>query len=155
MYVCLHHSANLIKNWKQRLSWELSPWGSIDKCLPHPKGTNGKPRNGPRNTLSHPPSPCFYEGVPLPTHPLPPTQPSIPLHWGIYQAFIGWRTSPSIDAWQGHPLLHMQLEPCVLLCWWLSPWEFWWRRGEGGSFWLVLLFFLWRCKPLQFLQSLR
>jgi hypothetical protein len=22
----------------------------------------------------------------------------------------------------------MQLEPCVLLCWWLSPWEF----GGGG-----------------------
>jgi hypothetical protein len=29
----------------------------------------------------------------------------------------------SIDAWQGHPLLHMQLDPCVLLCLWLSPWE--------------------------------
>jgi hypothetical protein len=28
-----------------------------------------------------------------------------------------------IDAWQGHLLLHMQLEPSVLLCWWLSPWE--------------------------------
>jgi hypothetical protein len=38
----------------------------------------------------------------------------------------GPRTSPPFDAWQGHPLLHMQLDPCVLLCWWLSPWEFWW-----------------------------
>jgi hypothetical protein len=58
------------------------------------------------------------------THP--PTLsslPSISLHWGVYQAFIGPRTSPPIDAWQGHPLLHMQLEPCVLLGWWLSPWE--------------------------------
>ena len=33
-------------------------------------------------------------------HP-PPTStslPSIPLHWGIYRAFIGPRTSPPIDA---------------------------------------------------------
>jgi hypothetical protein len=64
------------------------------------------------------------------THPPNPTSPpSIPLHWGIYQAFIGPRTSPPIDAWQGHPLLHIQLEPWVpswvLLCWWLSPWELW------------------------------
>jgi hypothetical protein len=43
------------------------------------------------------------------------------------------RTSPPINSWQGHPLLHMQLEPCVILCWWLSPWEFW--GGEGV--WLV------------------
>jgi hypothetical protein len=50
------------------------------------------------------------------THPpIPTSLPSIPLHWGINPAFIGPRTSPSIDAWQGHPLLHMQLEPCVLL----------------------------------------
>jgi hypothetical protein len=32
--------------------------------------------------------------------------------------------SLSIDAWQGHPLLHMQLEPwvppCVLFGWWFS-----------------------------------
>jgi hypothetical protein len=46
------------------------------------------------------------------------------LYWGFYQAFIRPRTSPSFDAWQGRPLLQMQLEPCVLLCWWLSPWEF-------------------------------
>jgi hypothetical protein len=44
------------------------------------------------------------------THPPTPTSlPSIPLHQGIYQAFIGPRASPPIDAWQGHPLLHMQL----------------------------------------------
>ena len=47
------------------------------------------------------------------------------LYWGIYWAFIRPRTSPSIDAWLGHPLLHMQLEPCLLLCWWLSSWELW------------------------------
>jgi hypothetical protein len=52
----------------------------------------------PGNSLSHP-SPCFYEGVPSPTYPpTPTTLLSIPLHWGIYQAFIGPRTSPPIDA---------------------------------------------------------
>ena len=29
------------------------------------------------------PSSYFYEGVPPPTHPLPPPCPCIPLHWGI------------------------------------------------------------------------
>jgi hypothetical protein len=80
----------------------------------------------------------------------PPTStspPSIPLHWGIHQAFIGPRTSPPIDAWQGYPLLYMQLEPCVLLCWWLRPWEFW------ESDWLILLFWLWVCKHLQLIQT--
>jgi hypothetical protein len=72
-----------------------------------------------------------------PTHPPTPTSsPSISLHWGIYWAFIGPRTSPPIDTWQGRPLLHMQLEPwvpsCVLLVWWLSPWEL-----GGRGFWLV------------------
>jgi hypothetical protein len=44
----------------------------------------------------------------------------------------------------------MQVELCVLLCWWLSPWEF---CGWGWSGWLIL-FFLWGCKLLQLLQSL-
>ena len=71
---------------------------------------------------------CLYEGAPSPTNPLLLQHPSIPLHWGIkpsqYQG-----GSPSIDDWQGHPLLHMQLEPwvppCVIFGWWFSPWEFW------------------------------
>jgi hypothetical protein len=29
----------------------------------------------PESTLLHPLSPCFYEGVPSPTHPLPPPRP--------------------------------------------------------------------------------
>jgi hypothetical protein len=33
--------------------------------------------------LPYTPSPCFYEGAPLPTHSLLPHCPSIPLHWGI------------------------------------------------------------------------
>jgi hypothetical protein len=35
------------------------------------------------NPLSHPPSPCFYEGAPSPTHPLPHPYIGILLYWGI------------------------------------------------------------------------
>jgi hypothetical protein len=35
------------------------------------------------NPLSHPSSPCLYEGTPPPTYPLLPSHPGIPLHWGI------------------------------------------------------------------------
>jgi hypothetical protein len=45
-----------------------------------------------------------------------------------HRAFTGPRTSTPTDAWQGHPLLHMQLEPCVLLGCWYSPWAL----GGGG-----------------------
>jgi hypothetical protein len=79
----------------------------------------------PGNILPHPPSPLLLWRCSSTHSPTPTSPPSIPLHWGIYWAFIGPSTSPPIDAWQGHPLLHMQLEPCVLLCWWLSPWVFW------------------------------
>jgi hypothetical protein len=48
--------------------------------------------------LSHPPSPCFYEGVPPPTYPNPPPNPRFSIYWSIYLAFIGPRTSPPIDA---------------------------------------------------------
>ena len=37
----------------------------------------------PGNTLSHPPSPCFYDGAHPPTHSLLPPCPGILLHWGI------------------------------------------------------------------------
>jgi hypothetical protein len=63
--------------------------------------------------------------------PRPPTPSSQPWHSPTLrnQAFTGLRATPSIDAWQGHPLLQMQLEPlvppCLLLGWWFSPWELW------------------------------
>jgi hypothetical protein len=41
--------------------------------------------------------PCFYEGVSPPTHPLLPACPHILLHWDIYLASIGPRTSPPIN----------------------------------------------------------
>jgi hypothetical protein len=68
------------------------------------------------------PSPCFYEGVSPSTHPLylpPSNSPTVG-----HQAFTIPRASPPIDAQQGHPLLHIQLEswvpPCVLFDWWFS-----------------------------------
>jgi hypothetical protein len=94
--------------------------------------------------------PCFYEGVPPLTCLLPPSHHSIPLHWGI---------KPSND--QG-PLLSSVPHKGILcyICgwscgslyvysdWWFSPWELW---GKVSG-WLILLFFLWGCKPLQLLQ---
>ena len=35
------------------------------------------------NSLSHPLSPCLYEGIHPPTYPLPSSCPGLPLHWGI------------------------------------------------------------------------
>jgi hypothetical protein len=63
-----------------------------------------------RAFLHHPPIHSYFPALDFPTP-------------GIYQAFIGPRISPPIDVWQWRPLLHMQLEPCIFLGWWLSPWE--------------------------------
>jgi hypothetical protein len=85
-------------------------------------------------------SPYQFPSLPETPYPIPPPPPPpmrvflhLPIHFylpthnsptlDIYPAFIGLRTSPPIDSWQGCPLLHMQLEPCVLLGWWLSPWS--------------------------------
>ena len=82
-------------------------------------------------TLSCPPrKPSIPSSLPLlfwgcsSTYPPTPTpQTSVSLHWSIYRAFIGLRTTPLTDAWQGHPLQLMYLELSILLCWWVSPWE--------------------------------
>jgi hypothetical protein len=110
------------------------------------------PVHSPWNPLSCLPSPCFYEGTTLPTHPLtsPPSNSPTLEHPLRLQ---GPRASPPIDAWQGHPLLHVQLgpcvPPCVLLGWWLSPWEL--RGvGVGGEQGLVGWYC---CKFLQLLHS--
>jgi hypothetical protein len=97
------------------------------------------------NNLSYPCSPFFYEGAPPLTHPPTPTSPP-----SLDQAFKGPRTSPSIDAWQGHPL-----DGCVFS--WSHVYSFvdgLVLGSFGGSSWLISLFFLWGCKPLQLLHSL-
>ena len=62
-----------------------------------------------------------------PTHQLTPTSLTSNSSTLGHQAFTRPKASPPIDAWQGHPLLHMKLEPwvppCVLLGWWFTPWD--------------------------------
>jgi hypothetical protein len=84
----------------------------------------------PGNPLSHTVFPCLYEGVPPPTHPLTHSQlPTFPSPALGHLSSLHRTKDLSFYRWQGRPLLHMQLEPCVLLGWWLSPWELW---GRGG-----------------------
>jgi hypothetical protein len=103
-------------------------------------------QSSPQNFLCHPPPLASMR-----VYPHPPTPDSPPWHFPTlgHWVFTGQRTSPPIDDQQGHPLLHLWLEPwvppCVLFGWWHSPWE----SGESG--WLILLFFLWGYKPLQLL----
>jgi hypothetical protein len=105
------------------------------------------PISHPPNSLFHLPHSCFYEHVPLHTHPLPPPCPQIPLYWGI---------KPSQD--QG-PLLPLMPDKAILcyICSWScgSLHVYSWVGGlDPGSFgWLTLLFFLWGCEPLQLLRS--
>jgi hypothetical protein len=70
----------------------------------------------PGNPLPHPPSPCFYEGVPPLKPPTPSSLPLIPPILGHLLSLNRIKDHSSIDGWQEHPLLHMQLEPCVLFC---------------------------------------
>jgi hypothetical protein len=99
-------------------------------------------------------SPLFHH-LPLASMrllPHPPTHSHLntqALPYTVESSLHRPRTSPPIDARQCHPLLHMQLEP------WVSPCVLFglWFGSSGGSGWLILLLFLWVCKPLQLLQS--
>ena len=64
-----------------------------------------------RNTLSHPPSPCFYEGVPL----LPPPCPPFP--------YTGTSIEPSQDQ---RPLLPLIPDKAILcyICIWSHVYSF-------------------------------
>jgi hypothetical protein len=96
------------------------------------------------------PPQCFYEGAPPPTHPLLTHSPSIPLHWDI---------EPAQN--KGPPFLLMldKIIMCYICSWshgYLHVYSLVDSLVPGsfeGSGWLILLFFLWGCKPLQFLQS--
>jgi hypothetical protein len=73
----------------------------------------------PRQKKSYPilPPPAsmrLLSWFPPPTHPLPPSCPGIPGASSLPRTIR--EASPPIDAWQGHPLLHMQLEPWVPPC---------------------------------------
>jgi hypothetical protein len=88
---------------------------------------------------------CHFSVFPNPKNPIPPlplilwggapthqhTASSQPSHSHIlgHQSITGLRASYHIDVQQDHPLLHIKRESwvtsCVLLGWWLRPWEFW------------------------------
>jgi hypothetical protein len=83
--------------------------------------------------------PSFPYENPLSLLPLlinPPTPTSWPWHPPIlgHRTFTELRASPPSDYQQGHPILHMQLEPwappCVFFDWWFGPKELW-------GYWLV------------------
>ena len=80
--------------------------------------------------VSPPETPSFSHSS-VKVLPSPPIPPSSPLHFPILgcSAFTGPRASSFIDVLQGHPLVHMWLEPwvppCVLFGWCFSSWEIW------------------------------
>ena len=82
----------------------------------------------PENLYPILPSPASMKVL---THPLPFSRHSPTLG---HLTPSGPRASPFTDVQQGHPLLHMQLEPWVTLCvlfgWWFSP-------RELCRYWLV------------------
>jgi hypothetical protein len=95
-------------------------------------------------TPFHFPSPCFYEGVPTPTHPLLTSCPGIPLHWGIKssedQGPLQPLISEAIFYFKCHGSLHMYSLFGGLV-----------SGSSGVSGWLILLFLLYDFKPLQLL----
>jgi hypothetical protein len=102
-----------------------------------------------------PPGPPSSITPPPPSMRMFPHQPTLTsLHSHSptlgHQAFTGPRASSPIDTQQGHPLLHMQLEPWPLHVYSLVGGSV--PGSSGGSGWLTL-FFLWGCKLLQLLQS--
>ena len=84
-----------------------------------------------------------------PTHPLPLPCPGIPLHWGL-------------EPCQDKGLLPLMPKKVILyyICSWNHGSLYVYSLvgglvsgSSGGSGLLILLFFLWGCKPLQLLQS--
>jgi hypothetical protein len=113
-----------------------------------------------KNALSHSPSPASMRVLPHLSppppqliYPLLPHLPSIPLHWGIHPQDQGALlllmplirpSSPTYAAGAMGRSFHV-----YSLVGGLVP-----GSWGGVSGWLILLFFLWVCKPLQLLQSL-
>jgi hypothetical protein len=89
---------------------------------------------------------------PLPhplSHPLLPQCPSITLHWGI---------KPSQDKGATLPLMPDMAILCFIFSWSHRSLHVYSLLGGlflgtfGASGWLILLFFLWGCKPVLLLQ---
>ena len=83
----------------------------------------------PGNTLSHPPSSCFYESTPPPTHPFPPhlscisyagasslhRTKGLPFHWCQIRPSSATYVSGAMDP---------SMAPYSLIRW-FSLWKFW------------------------------
>ena len=77
-----------------------------------------------RKPLIHPSSPCLYKGALLSTHPLLPSRPGIPLHWGIEHPQTQEMLLPLMS--NKAILCHIccqSIPPCVLFGLWSSSWE--------------------------------
>jgi hypothetical protein len=91
----------------------------------------------PGNPLSHPSSPCFYEGVPhpptlscLPTLTFPYTgSSSFYRSKGLFSHWFPTRPS-SVTYVAGAMGVHT---PCVLFGSWLNPWELWGQTPSAPS----------------------
>jgi hypothetical protein len=90
------------------------------------------------------PPPKIPYPLPPPRPPAPQPTHSWPWHSPIlgHRAFTGPRAPPPIDDQQGHSLLHIQLEPQVLLR------VFLYSSKELWGYWL-LMFLLWGFSPSQ------
>ena len=101
-----------------------------------------------RNSLSHPSSPCLMR-VFLPTT----------THSSLNTQILNCGNKPSQD--QGHilPLMSYKAILCFICNWrhgsllMYSLFGFIFCGSSGISGWLILLFFLWGCNPLQLFQS--
>jgi hypothetical protein len=94
------------------------------------------------NTLSHPPFPCFCEGLPTSTHPFPPPHPRF--------SYTGASFKPSEDQGPLLPFMHDKAILCYI-CSWSRVYSFvdgLVSGSSGGCGWLILLFSLWGCKLL-------
>ena len=96
------------------------------------------------NSLSYPPSPCFYEGAPWAACPLLSSLPGIPLHWDIEHPQT---QGPLL------PLMFNKAILCHICCWSHRSIHRYSLVGgpvpgsSRGSGWLILLLPLWGCNP--------
>ena len=87
------------------------------------------------NTLSHPPFPCFCEGLPTSTHPFPPPHPRF--------SYTGASFKPSEDQGPLLPFMHDKAILCYI-CRGSYVYSFvdGLVPGSSGGVWLVYIVFL-------------
>jgi hypothetical protein len=100
-----------------------------------------------------------------PSHPLFPSKrvlPHLPTHhlYLPHWCSIPLHETSSLHRTKNLPSHRCQIRqssdrawthPYIYFGWWFNPWELW--RGWGSN-WLILLFFLWGCNPLQLFSVL-